>query len=166
MMIEASRKHRAALRALGTKGAALVEFAFIAPVLLLIVLGTAEFGIALGQFVMLTNAVGVGAMQFASSRGEVAAAGPPASGPYTDAVNAVRNAAPILTPANLTITLSVNGTACATDAACKTALDVNIGQPATVSATYAASFPCNLLTSWYGFASTCNLGSQVTERVQ
>jgi len=158
MKIEASPKGRAPLRTLGTTGSAIVEFAFIAPVPLLIVLGTAQFGIALGQYVMLMNAVGVGAMQFAISRSDTT--------PYTDAVNAVRNAAPILTPANLTITLSVNGTACATDAACATALSANVGNPAQVSATYAASFPCNLLTSWYGFASTCNLGSQVTERVQ
>jgi len=60
MKIEASRKGRAPLRTLGTTGSAIVEFAFIAPVLLLIVLGTAQFGIALGQYVMLMKCRGRG----------------------------------------------------------------------------------------------------------
>jgi Flp pilus assembly protein TadG len=161
MKIDGSRKARAPLRALGTTGSVLVEFALVAPVLLLIVLGTAEFGITVSQYVMLTNAVGVGAMQFAISRSDTT--------PYTDAVSAVRTAAPSLLPvANLAITLKVSGTACATDAACATALTNGVGQPALVSATYTAAFPCDLLNRWagYNFASTCNLTSQVTERVQ
>jgi len=112
--------------------------------------------------VMMTNAVGVGAMQFAVSRGDVPVTGPPASGPYSDTVNAVKAAATTLTPASLTITLSVNGTACTTDTACATALTNNVGKPAQVSATY----PCNLQVMWYNFAPTCNLTFQVTERVQ
>ena len=103
---------------------------------------------------MLTNSVSIGALQFALSRSDTT--------PYTDAVNAVKNAATSLTPASLTITMSVNGTGCTTDAACATALTGNIGQPAQVTATY----PCNLQVMWYNFAPTCNLTSQVTERIQ
>jgi Flp pilus assembly protein TadG len=149
-----ARFKAAKAKSLGERGAALVEFGLLAPVLLLILLGTAQFGLTLGQYVMLTNAVGVGAMQFAVSRSDTT--------PYTDAVNAVKTAATILTPASLTITLSVNGTACGTDAACATALTSNVGQPAQVSATY----PCNLHVMLYNFAPTCNLTFQVTERVQ
>jgi Flp pilus assembly protein TadG len=154
------RFRAAKVNTLGNRGTALVEFALVAPMLLLIVLGTAQFGLTLGQFVMLTNAVGVGAMQFAVSRSDTT--------PYTDTVNAVKAAATTLTPANLTITLSVGSplTACGNDAACATALTNNVGQPAQVLATYTATFPCNLLTTWQGMASTCNLTSQVTERVQ
>ena len=155
-----ARLKAAKAKSVGDRGAALVEFALIAPMLLLIVLGTAQFGLTLNQVVMLTNAVGVGAMQFAVSRSDTT--------PYTDTVNAVKAAATTLTPASLTITLSVGSplTACSTDAACATALTSNVGQPAQVSATYTATFPCNLLTTWKGMASTCNLTSQVTERVQ
>jgi Flp pilus assembly protein TadG len=153
---------------LGERGAALVEFALVAPVLLLIMLGTAQFGITLNQYVMLTNAVGVGGMQFAISRSDTT--------PSSDAWRAITTAASTLTPANLPITLSVNGTACVTnattlaaataaDAACSTALTNGIGLPATVTATY----PCSLTIGggWYNFApSGCSLASQVTERVQ
>jgi Flp pilus assembly protein TadG len=40
---------------LGERGAALVEFGLLAPVLLLILLGTAQFGLTLNQFVSLTT---------------------------------------------------------------------------------------------------------------
>lgn len=54
----------------------------------------------------LTNSVSAGALQFALSRSDMT--------PYTDAVNAVKSAASSLAPASLTITMSVNGTGCAT----------------------------------------------------
>jgi len=149
-----ARRTEAQVDRLGNRGTAMVEFGLLAPVLLLILLGTAQFGLTLNQYVMLTNAVGVGAMQFALSRSDTT--------PYTDAVSAVKAAATTLTPASLTITLSVNGTACGTDAACVTALTNNVGQPAGVFAKY----PCNLQVMQYNFAPTCNLTFQVTERVQ
>ena len=142
-----ARFKAAKVKSLGERGTALVEFALLAPVLLLILLGTAQFGLTLGQYVTMTNAVGVGAMQFAVSRSDTQ--------PYTDAVNSVKAAATILTPASLTITLTVNGTVCgpmptcAGNAACATALTSNVGQPAQVSATY----PCNLLIMWYKFCA-------------
>ncbi len=92
-------------------GTAAVEFALIGPVLLLIVVGVFVFGVALNNYVTLTNAAESGAFQFAFSRG--------ASAPYTDTTNKIKGAAPNLVPANLTITLSVNGTACTSDSACK-----------------------------------------------
>jgi Flp pilus assembly protein TadG len=163
------RFRAAKVNTLGDRGAALVEFALVAPMLLLIVFGTAQFGVTLGQYVMLTNAVGVGAMQFAISRGDTT--------PSSDAWNAITTAASTLTPASIKMTLTVNATACVTNAStlsaaqaadttCMNALTNNVGKPAQVSASYTATFPCNLLTTWQGMASTCNLASQVTERVQ
>jgi Flp pilus assembly protein TadG len=151
-----ARFQAAKAKSLGERGAALVEFGLLAPALLLILLGTAQFGLTLNQFVTLTNAVSIGALQFALSRSDTT--------PYTDAVNAVKSAATSLTPASLTITFSVGSplTACSTDATCATALTNNVGQPAQVTATY----PCNLKVMAYNFAPTCNLSSQVTERVQ
>jgi Flp pilus assembly protein TadG len=152
-----ARFKAAKAKSLGERGAAMVEFGLLAPVLLLILLGTAQFGLTLNQYVLLTNAVSIGGLQFALSRSDTT--------PYTDAVSAVQNAAkPTLTPASLTITLSVGSplTACGSDATCMTALTNNVGQPAQVTATY----PCNLHVMWYNFAPVCNLTSQVTERVQ
>lgn len=146
---------------LGEKGVAAIEFALIAPVLLLIVLGGIQFALMLGNYVMLTNASSVGAMQFAISRSDTT--------PYTDAVNAIKAAAPALSTTNLTITLTVNGTACATDSACATAL-TNAApssggslQPAAVTLTY----PCGSQLTWYSFwTSTCKLTSTTAEGVQ
>ena len=95
------------------RGVAALEFALIAPMLLLTMFGIAELGIVLNQYLTLTNAAVVGATQFAFSAGVDGT-------PYTDAVNAINAAASNLTP--LTITLSVNGTGCTTDAGCGLAL--------------------------------------------
>lgn len=95
-------------------GTAAVEFALVAPALLLLVLGMCQFGITLNQYLTLTNAVRSGARQLSISRGSAT--------PRTDTVNQIYNSAPNLTQASLTITTSVNGTACATDTACQTAL--------------------------------------------
>jgi Flp pilus assembly protein TadG len=157
---------------LGERGVAAVEFALLVPVLLLVLLGAIQFGLILKNYVVLTNAVNVGAMQFAISRTDTT--------PASDTWTAITNAAPTLTPAtNLEVTLSVNGTACLTNAAslgtaaaadttCGTALAAaapsgGILQPAAVTVTY----PCGSQLTWYNFwSSTCRLSSTMTEGVQ
>jgi Flp pilus assembly protein TadG len=135
------------------KATVAIEFAFIAPVLLLMVLGAGVFGIAIDNYIQLTGAASIGARQLAISRG--------AATPYTDTVAQLIGAAPNLIPASLTITLKVNGTACATDAACNTALVS--GVPAQVI----ASYPCSLVVYGKNFApSGCTLTANTTERVQ
>ena len=136
------------------KATVAIEFAFIAPVLLLMVLGVGAgvFGIAIDNYIQLTGAASIGARQLAISRG--------AATPYTDTVAQLKGAAPNLIPASL-FTLKVNGTACATDAACNTALVS--GVPAQVI----ASYPCSLVVYGKNFApSGCTLTANTTERVQ
>jgi Flp pilus assembly protein TadG len=140
-------------------GTVAVEFAFIGPVLLLAMVGMFVFGIALNNWVILTNAAEAGALQLAISRGD--------STPYTDTTNEVYNAAPSLTKASITITLSVNGTACTSDATCQTALTANAGNPAYVQATY----PCmpgnsNLTVMGKNYSTACTLTVKTTERIQ
>jgi Flp pilus assembly protein TadG len=133
-------------------GTAAVEFALVAPMLLLLVLGMCEFGITLNQYLTLTYAVSAGARQLAMSRGDAT--------PWTDTRNLMYSSAPNLTQAGLAITTSINGTACSTDATCKAALAA--GLPTTVAATY----PCSLAFFGYNFAAVCTLSSQTTERVE
>jgi len=135
-------------------GTAAVEFALVAPMLLLLVLGMCQFGLTMNQYLTLTNAVRSGARQLSMSRNGD-------NTPRTDTINLIYASAPNLTPGSLTITTSINGTACTTDAACKTAL-VAAGPPATVT----ASYPCSLAFFGYNFASGCTLSSQTTERVE
>ena len=135
------------------RGVATLEFALVAPILFLVMFGTVKYGIVLSQYLTLTNATLMGARQFAFSAGVDAA-------PYTDAVSAVRTAAPNLTP--LVITTAVNGTGCSTDAGCATALSGNIGKPVTVTASYS----CAAMNIIFDLLPNCTLRSQQTERVQ
>jgi len=140
-------------------GTVAVEFALVGPVLLLAMVGMFVFGIALNNWVILTNAAEAGALQFASSRGDSD------NTPWTDTTNAIYNSAGNLIPfvkASLTITLSVNGTACATDAACLTALSTNAGNAAIVT----ASYPCSLTVLAHNYAPSCTLKVSTTERIQ
>lgn len=133
-------------------GAAAVEFALIAPVLFLLAVGTAQFGLTLANYVMLTEAVSSGARQLAVSRG--------ISTPYSSTVSLMQSAAPTLS--TMTITTTVNGTACATDTACSTALSTAAGTPATVTATY----PCDLTVMGFNFAPNCTLSMTTAERIE
>ncbi len=135
-------------------GAAAVEFALIAPVLFLLVVGIAQFGIALNNYVLLTDAVGTGARQLSVSRGT--------STPRSSTVTMLQNAATGLVTGSITITTKVNGTACADDSACSTALTSAAGQAATVTATY----PCDLNVFGINFAPSCSLSSTMSERIE
>lgn len=95
-------------------GAAAVEFAMLAPVLMSILFGIVTFGLVLNSWVELTNSTRASARAFAISRSSTT--------PYTNATNAIGSSAPNLTSADITMTFKVNGTACATDSACQTAL--------------------------------------------
>ncbi len=83
-------------------GQALVEFALIAPLILMIAVGMAVFGIGLNEQLVLTNATELGAQQLAISRGQT-------TDPCLTLNDAVVNASADLTPASMTFTLSLNG---------------------------------------------------------
>jgi Flp pilus assembly protein TadG len=136
-------------------GVAALEFALVAPILMMVAVGIAKFGLVLNNYVILTEAVADGARILALDRGD------PDADPYTDARGQVQSTASNLT-GSLTITLSVNGTACTTDATCVTALSTAQGQPATVTATY----PCDLAVFGVNFAPGCTLSSSTTEMVE
>jgi Flp pilus assembly protein TadG len=161
MMIKAIASRRCGYDgSLGEKGVAAVEFALLLPPLILLVMGTVQFGLVLAAYVQVTNAAGVGAMTFAISRSDTT--------PYTDTVSAIKAAAPSLTPANLTMTFSVNGTACSTDAACSTALTNAAPSGGTLTpASVTVAYPCgSMLTGYTFWSSTCQLSSTISEGVQ
>lgn len=137
-----------------TSGVAAIEFAFVAPMLLTLVVGAAIFGIALNNYIELTGAVQVGARQLAISRGT--------SSPYTSTVSAVDSALSNLTTSSLTLTISVNGTACSTDTSCANDYPSTPGGQATVTGTY----PCQLVVMGYNFAPSCTLSSSTTEMIE
>jgi len=136
------------------RGTEAIEFALTAPVLLLIVFGIIQFGFTLNNYVMLTDAAGAGVRQFAISRSSAT--------PYSTTTTTVAAAAPDLTAGSITLTLQVNGTACASDTACQTALSNAAGGSATLTAGY----PCNLEIMGVNFAPSCSLSAQVTDLVE
>jgi Flp pilus assembly protein TadG len=135
-------------------GTSAIEFAFIAPVLMLLALGTVQFGLTLNNYITLTEAVRTASRQLAVSRGGAT--------PYTDTITQLQRSAPNLAQENLVISLSVNGTACSTDTTCLNALASAQGRPASVAATY----PCDLSFMGHDFAPGCTLSSQTTERIE
>ena len=137
-------------------GAQAVEFALIAPLLLMLIMGIVQFSITLNNYIELTEGVRTGARNLAISRAMASAT------PYTTTVSNISGSAGNLTASSITVTVSVNGTACTTDAGCSTALSTAAGQTASVTATY----PCNLKVMAVNFLPSCTLSSQTSDLVE
>jgi Flp pilus assembly protein TadG len=134
------------------RGVAVVEFAVVSPVLMLFLIGAIKFGLAVGQHVMLTHAAANAASTFSLSRG--------ISTPYTMAVSAITSAAPALKVTAIGKVIKVNGTTCATDAACGALLSA--GASAQVQVTYA----CDLSVMGVDFRPNCILTASSSQMVQ
>ncbi len=145
-------------------GTSAVEFALMLPVVLALMLGCVVFGVGFNNYLMVTTAAEAGTFQLTVSRGDSTA--------YSDTVNAVKGAAPALTPSQLTITVTVNGTACSSDSACQTALTSAAGQQGTVSVSYPYSLSIiktfmQAFPGWgANYSSNITLTSQSTGRIQ
>jgi Flp pilus assembly protein TadG len=143
------------------KGTAAIEFAFLAPVLFLLLIGMFQFGILINNYIQLTEAVRVAGRTLAISRGS--------STPITDTRNAVFNSAPTLAQGSLTIALTVDGTPCpsadttANNATCKGYLDGAQGDQATVTASYSCT---NLIVYGTNFMPNCSLSSTTSGRIE
>jgi Flp pilus assembly protein TadG len=155
------RNGHARLRFGKVRGGSLIEFALVLPMLLLIVTGICTFGIALNNYLMLTDSVGTGARLLAISRGQT-------TDPCATTAAAVYNAAPLLVPASFSFSFVLNGTsysgASCSSSSVTTGAAGNLvqGQPAQVTVTY----PCSLSVYGINYAPNCTLKAQVTELVQ
>lgn len=126
-------------------GGAMVEAALVLPILLLVVMGIAQFGLAFNNYVMLQNAVRSGTRQMAISRA-------PGQDACSLGVARLRAASPSLTQSNLIVTPTVT-------ASCT---NLTIGSDAKISATY----PCDINILGIDFAPSCLLRATTTERVE
>jgi Flp pilus assembly protein TadG len=142
-------------------GSSLIEFALCLPPLLILTTGIFAFGITIGNYVSLTNATGIGAMQLAMSRGQTL-------DPCSTFVTAVYAAAPNLKQSNLTFSMTLNGspysgTSCASSSN-TTGSAANLAQGATLHVT--VTYPCSLrIYNINGFPS-CLLTSSTAELIQ
>ena len=127
-------------------GQALVEFAIVTPVLLLLILGIVQFGILFNNYITLTDAVRAGARQAAVSR--------TLPNPTQVTVDRVRRSAAGLDGSKLTVTVQPYDPVTGTTTWAQ-------GGDVTVTARY--PFSINLM----GFVvRTGKLKSQTTERVE
>jgi Flp pilus assembly protein TadG len=145
----------------GEEGSSLVEFAVCLPVLLLILTGTFQFGLALNNYLMLTNATCVGAQQLAISRGQTL-------DPCATTVTAITAASPLLKAANLSYTFILNGTTytgttcSSTSTTTGAAGNLIQGKTAQVTVTY----PCSLVVYNANIVPVCSLKAQLAELIQ
>jgi len=139
----------------------LVEFALVFPILMTILLGIMVFGVALSNYLSLTNGTEMGTQALAMSRGQT-------SDPCKTASAGLYAAAPTLSAASLKFTIVLDGTAVASGAqspSCSSSADLGYmqqGQAASVTVTY----PCNLKLFNYNPAPNCLLTAQTTEVIQ
>ena len=158
-------------------GSVMVEFAFTAPALLVVLVGVLQFGIFYYDSVALTDATAAGIRQFSIGRLDPA--------PYTDTVNAIYHAtcnpsstACILNTANLTITTSIcTGTpctskaswiSCTSDTTCQSDLKsaYNATPPQPIGVTVSYSCTSFMPISWVNLSSICPMAITLTGRAQ
>jgi Flp pilus assembly protein TadG len=148
-------------------GQSLVEFAVCLPVIMILMTGMFAFGIAVSNYIMLTNATSAAAMQLSISRGQLAS---PNYDPCATAVAVVRAAAPTLVSANLHYGFVLNGTTYASNTTSCTSTsettgaagNIKSGQSITVTVTY----PCSLAIFRANNFPSCLLTAQSSELVQ
>ena len=148
-------------RCLNENGQAMVEMALVLPILLLVVTGILTFGIAFNNYVLLTEATGIGARTLAISRGAT-------TDPCATASSAIIAAAPLLTPANLSFTFVLNG-ATYTGVSCSSGSSTTGAAGNLVQGTNAVvtvNYPCSLAVFGANYAPQCSLRAQMAELVQ
>ncbi len=136
-------------RARDERGQALVEFALVLPLLVTILFAIIKFGIAINNYVVLTNAVRTGARTLAIGRGS--------TDPCASAITRVKNSASDLDPSKLVVTTSY-GPNCPS---------ISAPLVAGNDATLRASYPCDLVILGVDFAfGSCTISSKTTERIE
>jgi len=135
------------------RGQSLVEFSLIAPLLLITATGLVSFGLAIYNYIVLTQGVNSATNTLSMSRGQT-------TDPCSTAWTALRSAAPSLGSGSLTVSFNINGYT-STNTSCTSGANYMVqGQTVTIS----ASYPCILAI--YGLSGTCGLTAKTAEMIQ
>jgi Flp pilus assembly protein TadG len=142
-------------------GGSLIEFALVLPVLLLLVTGMFSFGIALNNYLTLTDATSIGARFLAVDRGLDL-------DPCASSVAMVKGTAFGLNPATLSFTYVINGTtypgiSCLSSSLTSGAAG-NMVQGTTAQLT--VTYPCSLGVYGKNYIPGCTLTAHTTELIQ
>jgi Flp pilus assembly protein TadG len=139
------------------KGAVAVELAVVAPVLLITMLGIAQYGWLLANSMMVASAASAAGQNFAFQRGTTT--------PYTSTATQMTSSSALLSSQSLSLTTSVDGAQCTSDSTCASALTNASGEPVSVTVTY--TFTPLLPGSVFGLAAMpSTLSTTEVERVQ
>ena len=145
-------------------GAAMLEFAIVLPLLLIVLFGIVQFGIYFYQYVSVQYAAQIGERTFLANRPLVNES----YTPYASTVTAIQTATSLQSN-KLKTTLSVNGTTCTSDASCGAALTTAYSAISPQTASVEVSYPCLTLLSvgWIpgNFCPGGVLTSTITQRV-
>jgi len=158
---------RSGKRFCSDEGSALVEFAFVVPVFLIIALGMMSAGLLFHDYLELTEATNIGGEQLALARGTMA-------DPCKTVGAAVINAAPLLSSANMSFTFNINGSSySAAKGVSPTCTSLSSsattgGYPVTLTVSYSCAGIIGVNFGYLGNfnplpASACSLQSQIVE---
>jgi Flp pilus assembly protein TadG len=136
------------------QGQAVIEFTLVVPILLSVMTGMLCFGIAIHNYLILTNGVNIGAQLLAISRGQT-------TDPCATASAAISAAAPSLS-SSISLTFVIDGTTYSSTTSC-TAGAANMVQGAAAQIT--ATYPCSL-GIFDMTVHSCNLQTQTAEFIQ
>jgi Flp pilus assembly protein TadG len=153
------------------EGNALVEFALVAPIMLMIMMGIVVIGSTFSNYMQLIEATSSAARTIAVSRSNTL-------DPCKTAASAASGGAPMLNSANMTYTLVLNSSLGATlgtygptkgSLSCSSTSNTS-GAPSYLqergSATFTVTYPCNLTIYGTNYWSGCTLQAQTTEMIQ
>lgn len=142
----------------GEEGSALVEIALTVPILMAVITGICTFAIGFNNQLTLTSAVGAGAQYLQLIRTS-------STNPCADTLAAIENAAPSLTPANISLSFSLDGVPVTGNSCPGDQVDLVQGEPVTVTAKYPCVLSIMSPGPAYGwnFVSSCQLSAKVTE---
>ncbi len=137
------------------RGQALVEFVFVLPLLLVLMIGVMQTGILFNNWVILTEAVRQGSRELSIARGPL-----PHANACTLSTNRINSAAVGLTSASITkvYTLTDSG-------ATMTSTNCTNLTPA-LNVTVRATYPCNLTILGVNYAPSCAINAVTTIRVE
>ena len=143
------------LRRLDERGQAILELALGLPLLLTLLIGSVEFGIAFNNELTLTYATDTAAQLLSISRGQT-------TDPCQTASQAVYAAAPYLNQSNLQFTIVMDGNSYTTPSCSGGQSNLVQSQSAKVT----VSYPCNLQLFGFNPAPNCALTAQTTVLIQ
>jgi Flp pilus assembly protein TadG len=144
-------------------GATAVEFALLLPLLMTILFAIIKFGILFGNYLQLTDGVREAGRTLAQARSSTT--------PFTSTTTALQTGAPGLTfnfansgstPPVTSVTVA--GSACATDGACITRFASAV--PGTSTVVLSQTYACDLQILFWDFAPNCQLTAATTELVE